>query len=138
MAITTFTLRYNANAFAPPPSGDLTTAVYDVVITAAANTYPSGGESVDFSTEFAEVHSVVGTPALEPPTVGAADNTGVMVPVFQRATGAAGDNQGTVRLYQADGGALGLANLAELTVGAYPNNLQFTLVVHGRPITDAQ
>ncbi len=135
MAITTFTLRYNSNAFAPRPAGDLTVAIYDVVITAAANNYPAGGEPVDFSGEFAEVHSIDSGLGLSAPVVGVADAVGAVASAFQRAVGAPGLNTGAMRLYQADGAAVGLANLAELAVGAYPNDVTFTLTVHGRPST---
>jgi hypothetical protein len=136
MALTTITLRFNSNVFMPTPSpGDVIHVIYDVSVDADPNAYPAGGEPIDFSNEFAEVHSVIGDLALAPPAVGQADGVGAMVPVFQRAAAPNDVNQGTIRFYQ--GGGAG-ANLAELTVGAYPNTLVFALMVHGRPITDAQ
>lgn len=133
MALTTFTLAFNSNAFAPSPSpGDVIHAIYAVTVsTAGGNAYPAGGEVVDFSGEFAEVHSALPSLVLSDPGVGQADVIGAMVAAVQLINPAAG----VLRFYQ--GGGAG-ANLAELTVGAYPNFLRLTITCHGRPITDAQ
>jgi hypothetical protein len=134
MALTSITLRFNSNANVPTPSpGDVIHAIYDVFVdTAGGNAYPAGGEPISFAAQFFEVHSVAGDPAIAAPVLGAADAVGAMIPKFQRDAGAAGFNAGFVRFYQ---GAVG--NLTELAVAPYPNVLNFTLLVHGRPITDA-
>lgn len=135
MAITSFILRYNSNDFEPKPAGDLIEVIYDVVIEAGENTYPAGGEPVDFSGEFAEVHSVVADLGIAAPTFGQADAVGAMIPVFQRDPDASlGLNTGAIRLYR---GPDAVANLPELPAGEYPNDVGFILTVHGRPITDS-
>jgi hypothetical protein len=136
MAITTFVLRFNSNANMPTPSpGDIIHCIYDMTIVAAANTYPAGGEPIDFSTEFAEVHSVVADLAVSAPVLGQADAVGGQIPVFQRAAGAPGLNTGFIRFYR---GPTGVGNLPEVPVAAYANDLGWILTVHGRAITDSQ
>jgi hypothetical protein len=133
MSLTSFTVRANQNDQARGAIGDLTITIYDVEITTAgANAYPAGGEPLDLSGEFAEVHSVNPVGAINPAGAGAADATGAMLPVFERAAGS--DNTGFLRLSRS--GGVG-ANLAELAAGAYPNNMQFSILVVGRPSTDA-
>lgn len=137
MAITTRTVRFNSNLFVPTPSpGDVVHVIYEVSIDAGGNTYPAGGEPIDFSAEFSEVHSVLAEAAIATPADGQADAVGAMVVRFQRVA-AAPANTGVLRFYQGDGSDP-QSNLGELAVGAYPNALNFALTVHGRPITDAQ
>jgi len=137
MAIT-LTRRYVANDFKPAPAGDLAVTVYDVAIAAGGNAYPQGGEPIDFSAEFAEVHSVDPGVGLSAPAEGAADQIGAIIPAFIRAVAATASlNTGFLRFYQANGAAAGLANLQELAIAAYPNPINFSITVHGRPSTDA-
>lgn len=131
MALTSVTLRYNSNAFAPQPGGDLTTAMYEVTVDAGGNAYPAGGEPIDFSAEFAEAHSVVITPSFDPAGAGNPDASGAMLPAFERDTA----NTGRIRFFQS--GESANNNFVELLVAAYPNAMQFSILVHGRPITDS-
>ncbi|KKL17780.1 hypothetical protein LCGC14_2482140 [marine sediment metagenome] len=119
MALNALIIRFNANVFVPTSvPNTVNHVIYDVTADTGPNAYPAGGEPIDFSNEFAEVFSVVPDLALEPPTIGQADAVGAMVPVFQGAAGAAGNNTGFIRLYIIDADGGGPANLAELAVAA--------------------
>lgn len=124
------TLRYDQNTRERDQLGDLTTAVYDVMVAANPNAYPQGGEPISFVAQFNAVHSVICDPMFEPPVEGAADAVGAMIAKFQRA--AATQNTGFLRFYI---GAVG--NLAEHAVGVYATTFSFVITVHGRPATDA-
>lgn len=105
-------------------------AIYDIAVDAGPNAYPAGGEPVDFSAQFAEAHAVLPTTAFNPAGAGNADVDGAMVVGFERDT----VNTGRLRFFQ--GPDLN-ANLPELVAGAYPNAMQFSIFVAGRPITDS-
>ncbi len=126
------TLRYDANAFEPKPAGDLMVAIFDVIVAADPNTYPLGGEPIDFSLQFAEAHIVVPTLAFNDQAgAGGVDVDGAMVVGFERDT----VNTGRFRFYQGPAGAI--ANLPELANAVYATPFQFSILVHGRPITDS-
>lgn len=138
MAFTSFALRYNTNSVLPSPvAGDLAIAIYDITIDGNAESYPAGGEPIDFSNEFVEVHSVAGPPMFVP--AGAAQpTTGALLPGFERAAGNPGLNTGFLRFFVTGNGAG--AVLDELAAAAYPGALvfQLALTVFGRPITASQ
>jgi hypothetical protein len=136
MAFTSFTTRYNQNTRERRLVGDLLFVIYDVTIEVGspANTYPLGGEPVDFSADFNEVHAVIPDLAFSDPAIGAGDANGGYVPKFQRAAAPNNVNQGFIRFYEDSGGN---NPLSELAAGAYPFDKSFTLLVCGRPATDA-
>lgn len=127
------TVRYNQNTRQRDLLGDLTTTIYEVAIAIDPNTYPLGGEPIDFSLQYNEVHSVSAELAIDPAGAGAA-TTGAFGVVFERAAGAGGVNTGFLRIFQSAGAA---APLVELAAAVYAQAMQFVLVVHGRPATDA-
>lgn len=136
MALSNITVRYDQNTRERKLVGDLTFAIYEVEVDlgSPANTYPLGGEPIDFSNEFQSVHAVIPDLGYGDPAIGAGDANGGLVPKFQRAAAPNSENQGTIRFYATGGGAG--QQLDELAAGAYPSDFSFTLLVCGRPITD--
>lgn len=126
------TLRYNSNDFVPQPGGDLIVIILDVIVVAGGNTYPLGGEPINFNAQLAEAHIVVPTLAFNDQAgSGGVDVDGALVVGFERDT----VNTGRFRFYQGPAGAI--ANLPELANAAYGSPFQFSILVHGRPITDS-
>ncbi|KKN50633.1 hypothetical protein LCGC14_0630600 [marine sediment metagenome] len=143
MALSTITVRYNTNTTLPSPNaGDLPIVVADIAIDPAdGNTYPVGGEPLDFGIAglnlFREVHACIPT-LLEQPTPGVGGTTSLSV-LWERDTAPAGINSGHLRFYQAPGV---LAPLIELVGGTLYSTLFsdlafLTVLVVGRPFTDA-
>lgn len=131
MALTTIAVAFNSNDFMPTPSpNNMILVIYEITITTAgANAYPAGGEPFSFATEFSEVSGVLASPSANPAGVGVADAIGAMVTKLELN---AGQQTAQTRFYRSRGAA---GNLAELAVGAYPNNMQFQILAWGRPIT---
>ena len=142
MSLGTPTIIYNSNTLVPSPVPNTAAlVVLRIPVVAAGNSYPAGGEPIELGVTaataalrlFQEIFSFAIELAADFVTAGVgADAIGAMAPVYQPS--ALNATSGAIRFYQ--GGGAG-ANLAELVVGQYPNNLQFTATIIGRPITDA-
>ncbi len=144
MTIATF-IRYNTNDTLPSPNaGDLPIVVVDISISSSgANSYPAGGEALDFGLTglnvFREVHACIPT-LLEEPRPSLPNTTSLSV-LWERDPVSIMDpkfNAGHLRFYQSAGA---LAPLAELPPGTLYSTLfsfaELTVLVVGRPFSDA-
>ncbi len=130
MPFTTKVLRYNSNTRQLEAAGDLIIAIFDLTIDfSGPNNYPAGGEPIDFSTEFKEVHSVI------PSVIGGTSDNVAMIAFFERdADPVVGLTAGKILFYQS---ADGINLFPELLAAQYPANFAFSITVFGRPSSDA-
>lgn len=130
MALTTITRRFISNQnkrAAPGGDGDLVTAIYDIDVATGPNAYPAGGEPIDFTADFREVHAVslgrTGASGLGP------WDARLRMPVFERTGNAVGD----ILIFVGPGNAAGFPQHA---AGVYASDFAFSLIVVGRPASD--
>ena len=120
------TTRFNSNTAVRDRVGDVIQVVYDIDVTGS---YPDGGETISFATEFREVHSV-SEGGVGPWVGGNPWNDLIYIPRFVRSA----LNAGFLRFYV---GAAAGAQFAQAAVAAYGSDFRVTLLVIGRPATDS-